>query len=546
MLVVVKIQNSILACFLACTISLPLRSLALDLPNIGGAPGAVISTDEERHLGEELMRRIHQSLLLIEDPEITEYIQSLGYQLVAHSDAPSQNFTFFIINDASINAFAAPGGFIGINSGLILATESESELASVMAHEIVHITQRHLARAIEKANKMNLPATAALIAAIILAGKNTQIGQAAIMSTMAGNTQNQLNFTRAHEQEADRLGMEILASAGFNPQSMPTFFEKLQQASRFYDNKLPELLKTHPVTESRIADSRNRAEQYSTKKKFVVNDAYRLVQVKLRVLTSENPNTYIKNFEDTTKINRAAHGSASAVGGRMPGAVDAQGCGRYGASCPSLDTCPSLDGASAVGAGCAGAAATITDKGTDKIKDYERYGYALALLAANRYSDARGQIEKLLAKEPEKIPYIIVLAKLDMADKHLPEALQNLSVALDIYPHNHPLTITYANALLEGGQAQAARILLKEQVRRIPDDPALYTLLARAEGDAGYKADSHQSLAEHYYLTGEMHAAIEQLNIALRLTQNKDFYRTSRIEARLKQLQAYVVAETKR
>ncbi len=454
---------------------------------MGDTSGAIVSPDEERYLGEELMRRIRQSLLLVEDPEVTEYIQALGYQLVANSDTPTQDFTFFVINDNSINAFAAPGGFIGINSGLILTTESESELASVMAHEIVHVTQRHLARAIEKANKMNLPATAALIAAIILAGKNTQVGQAALMTTMAGNTQNQLNFTRAHEQEADRLGMEILADAGFNPQSMPTFFEKLQQASRFYDNRLPELLKTHPVTLSRIADSRNRAEQYPVKKKFMGNDAYRLVQAKLRVLSSENPAIYIKDFENT-----------------------------------------------------------VLKKAKDQATDHEYYGYALALLAANRYSDARTQIEKLLAKEPEKIPYIIALAKLDMADKHLPEALQNLSAALDLYPHNHPLTVVYANALLESGQAGAARILLKEHVRRISNDPALYALLARAELDAGYKADSHQSLAEYYYLSGETHSAIEQLKIALRLTQNKDFYRTSRIEARLKQLQAYVMAADKR
>ena len=480
-----NIKNPILACLLACGISLPPPGFALDLPDMGGTPGTAISPDEERRLGEELMRRIRQSLRLVEDPEITEYIQSLGYQLVANSDTPSQDFTFFVINDAAINAFAAPGGFIGINSGLILTTESESELASVMAHEIVHVTQRHLARAIEKANKMNLPATAALIAAIILAGKNTQAGQAAIMASMAGSTQNQLNFTRAHEQEADRLGMQILADAGFNPHSMPAFFEKLQQASRFYENKLPELLRTHPVTGSRIADSRNRAEQYPVKKKFVDNDTYHLVQARLRVLTSENPNIYIKDFEDSTKKNQSA------------------------------------------------------------IKDHERYGYALALLAANRYDDARLQIESLLAKEPEKIPYIIALAKLEMADRHLLEALHNLSAALDLYPHNHPLTIVYANALLEAGQPEATRILLKEQIRRIPNDPALYALLARAEGEAGYKADSHQSLAEHYYLSGETHSAIEQLNIALRLTQNKDFYRASRIDARLKQLRAYVTAEAK-
>lgn len=484
-----KIKNSLLLGVLVGGISLQ-PSFAVDLPNMGDTAGAIVSPSEERYLGEELMRRIRQSLLLVEDPEITEYIQSLGYQLVASSDTPTQDFTFFVINDNSINAFAAPGGFIGINSGLILTTDSESELASVMAHEIVHVTQRHLARAIEKANKMNLPATAALIAALILAGKNSQAGQAALVTTMAGNTQNQLNFTRAHEQEADRLGMEILADAGFNPQSMPAFFEKLQQASRFYDNRLPELLKTHPVTLSRIADSRNRAEQYPVNKKppgaLTDNSAYRLVQAKLRVLSSEDPAGYIKDFENIT-LKKTKHPAA----------------------------------------------------------EHEYYGYALALLAANRYSEARAQIEKLLTKEPEKIPYIIAMAKLDMADKRLAEAVQNLSAALDLYPHNHPLTVVYAHALLESGQAGAARILLKEHVRRISDDPALYALLARAEVDAGYKADSHQSLAEYYYLSGETRSAIDQLNIALRLTQNKDFYRTSRIEARLKQLQAYVVAAEK-
>lgn len=452
---------------------------------MGDTASTVVSPDEEQRLGEDLMRRIRQSLLLVDDPEVTEYIQSLGYQLVANSDTPTQNFTFFVINTPSINAFAAPGGFIGMNSGLILATESESELASVMAHEIVHVTQRHLARAIEKANKMNLPATAALIAAIILAGQNPQAGQAAVITAMAGSTQNQLNFTRAHEQEADRLGMEILVNAGFNPHSMPLFFEKLQQSSRFYDNKLPELLRTHPVTLSRIADSRNRAEQYPARK-YADNDTYRLVRAKLRVLTRENANTYIKNFEDITKKNRVL------------------------------------------------------------VKDHERYGYALALLAENRYADARTQIKNLLGKDPEKIPYIITSAKIEMADHRLSEALQSLSAALKLYPNSYPLATVYATALLEDGQAEAARTLLKEQMRRTTNDPSLYALLARAEGDAGYDADSHQSLAEHYYLMGETHAAIEQLNIALHLTQNKDFYRASRIEARLKQLQTNISSEIKR
>jgi len=478
-----RIKAYALACLMACAAGLSNQSLAVELPSMGDTSGAIVSPDEERRMGEGLMRQVRQSTLLVEDPEVSEYIQSLGYQLVANSDSPAQDFTFFVINDPTINAFAAPGGFIGIHIGLVLAAESESELASVLAHEIVHVTQRHLARAIEKANKMNVPATAALLAALILSGSNPQIGQAAVMATMAGSVQNQLNFTRAHEQEADRLGMQILANAGFNPRSMPLFFERMQQASRFYDNRLPEFLRTHPVTLSRIADSRNRAEQYSVKG-YTEREAYRLIRAKLRVLSAANPASLIKTFEDAAKKGRQSRSD-------------------------------------------------------------ERYGYALALLAASRYSEARTQIKKLLEKDPNRIAYLIASADIDMADKQPGAAASRLSEALKLFPNNHPLTMTYAEALLNDGEAETARLLLKDHLRSRDPSPALYALLARAEKDAGYAADAHQSLAEYYYLSGETRTAIDQLNIALRLVQDKDFYRASRIEARLKELQERALAEAK-
>lgn len=480
-----SIKTSVLAFLLAGIVTAPAQQpLAIELPSMGDTSGAVISPEEERRLGEGLMRQIRQSTLLVNDPEVSEYIQSLGYQLVANSDNPAQDFTFFVVNDPSVNAFAAPGGFVGIHAGLMLTTESESELASVLAHEIVHVTQRHIARAIENSGKMSLPATAALLAALILSGSNPQVGQAAIAATMAGSIQNRLNFTRANEQEADRLGMQMLAEAGFNPRSMPQFFERMHQASRYYDNRLPEFLRTHPVTLSRIADSRNRAEQYPPHA-YLERESFRIIRAKLRVLSADNPGNLIKVFEEALKKGRTA-------------------------------------------------------------RNDERYAYTLALVEVNRLDDARIQIKKLLEKESERIAYLIAAAKIEMAGKQTGAAVKILGDALALYPNNHPLTVTYAEALLNNGQAETARIMLRDHLRRRDPDPTMYELLARTEEKAGHVVDSHQSMAEYYYLNGETRTAIDQLNIALRLIQDKDFYRASRVEARLKQFQEQALAEAKR
>lgn len=204
------------------------------------------------------MREVRRSLTIVDDPQVQEYVSSIGYRLVAHADAGSGDFTFFVVQHEAINAFAAPGGFIGINTGLILASRNESELAAVVGHEIAHVTQRHLPRAFEQASQMNIPTAAALV----LGRQNSNIGEAALATAFAANQQNRINFTRSNEQEADRIGIDLVARAQFDPNSMATFFERLQQTYRFYEGSLPEYLSTHPVTVSRIADARARADAY--------------------------------------------------------------------------------------------------------------------------------------------------------------------------------------------------------------------------------------------------------------------------------------------
>lgn len=252
---------SLLSLPLLLLMALPVVSAPLDLPNLNDSSSALLSTTEQQQLGRNIYHQLADAGLLQRHPIVTRYIQQLGERLVSQSGS-SQPFTFFVVDAPDINAFAMLGGYIGVNSGLILASESESELASVIAHEIAHVTQNHLLRGVEKANKAQLPLTAALLAAILLGNQNPQLAQAAIASTIAGGQQLQLSFSRAHEQEADRLGVNWLADAGFDPSGMALFFQKLQQQSRYY-SLAPEYLSTHPITTSRVSDARNRSEQYA-------------------------------------------------------------------------------------------------------------------------------------------------------------------------------------------------------------------------------------------------------------------------------------------
>ena len=268
----------------------------IDLPDMGDSSGTLITPAEETEFGEAFFRYLHTQSTINEDAEIQEYIESLGQKLVANSDAPGHPFHFFVVMENDINAFAGPGGYIGVNSGLILITEAESELASVMGHEIAHVTQRHLFRAAEAAGRLSIPTAAATLAAILLGTQSPAMGQAAIMAIQAGNVQFQIDFTRENEEEADRVGMQTLAASQLDPRSMPTFFERLQQSTRYYGQAIPEFLRTHPVTASRISDTRGRAETYPYKQ-YSDSLGYQLTKAKIRVITTNDPVEANKYFQ---------------------------------------------------------------------------------------------------------------------------------------------------------------------------------------------------------------------------------------------------------
>lgn len=467
------------ACICALLLGVTAPALAspdsLALPDIGDSSATALTPADEERFGREMMRSIRHSGRLLTDPEVEEYIQHLGYRLVSTSNQAAAGFQFFVVSAPSINAFAMPGGYIGIHTGLITASRSESELAGVMAHEIAHVTQHHLARSFERAGQMNLPMTAAVIAAILLGASNPQMGEAALAATMAGSSQMQLDFTRSNEQEADRVGIQMLASAGFDPLGMPGFFERLQQEYRYTSSGLPEFLSTHPVTLDRIADARNRAEQYPVTRS-PDNLNYRLVQAKLRVLEARNLPVLARQYREKLA---ASGGSSDAA---------------------------------------------------------ERYGYALVLTKQHDYAQGRELLAALRRADPGRIAYMLALAQLETADNRPKVAEQIYRDGLQLHPNNGLLTLALAAHLLQGDAHDQATTLLRDHTRNRTAAPRAYELLAEAETRSGNKGIAHIALADYYHSLGEVQTAIEQLNLARR-SGGLDFYYQSLLEAKLVQLQ---------
>jgi len=273
----VPIISILLALFLA--FSPP--AAAEGLPDLGDASQTLLSPQMERRIGESIMRDMRlRDPAFVDDAEATAYLNALGSRLVANSQDVRQDFEFFLIKDPTLNAFAMPGGFIGVHTGLIVTAQSESELAAVLAHEIAHVTQRHMARMVSKEGQLSATMLAAMALAIL--SRNSQLGSAAAAIGQASVITAQIGFTREFEREADRLGFLTLEKSGFDVRAMPAFFVRLQRAGRLYENNAPAYLRTHPVNTERIADAENRIQGLAYKQTPDSLD-FQLVRAKLRV-----------------------------------------------------------------------------------------------------------------------------------------------------------------------------------------------------------------------------------------------------------------------
>lgn len=425
----------------------------IQLPEMGDSAGTIISPIQEKELGASFFRNLHSQAEISQDVEIQQYIQAIGHQLAAHSYAPDSPFHFFVVMDPNINAFAGPGGYIGVNSGLILLTEAESELASVMAHEIAHVTQRHLYRSIEQAGRMSIPTIAATLAAILIGTQSPNMGQAALMAVQAGNVQFQINFTRDHEKEADRVGMNTLFESNYDPRSMPTFFERLQQSTRFYGKGVPEFLRTHPMSENRVADTRGRAETYSYRQ-YPDTAGYALTKAKLMVLSAADKRTVMQQF------------------------------------------------------------VTLSQQGTTDQRAVARYGMGLVNLENLQFDAANSIFEQLVEQYPNQPQYIAALAKTAVDSRNFEKANKLFAKAVITFPNSDAIKIEYIRSLLKSGQAQQALSVLESLSENQKHQAFYYEVLAQIHADLHHPGESHRYLAEYYFATGQTDDAIQQIRLA--------------------------------
>ena len=464
-----------------CLIAQPALA-ANDLPDLGESAQSVFTPQQEKALGNNIMSEIRAYKDYDDDPEVVDYLNSLGNRLVANSNDRGRAFEFFLMRDNTLNAFALPGAFVGVHSGLLLAAESESELASVLAHEIGHVTQRHIARQIAGQERTGWATLAALALAILVARSNAEAAQAAVAGAQAASIQSRLDYTREYEREADRTGVELLSKSGFDSRGMVSFFERLQRNNRVYETNAPQYLHTHPLTSDRIADIQNRVDQLPTKKSADSLD-FQLVRAKLRALYHPAKDA-LRYFDGLSRETTSANVEGSVVAS---------------------------------------------------------YGLATVLRRMNDFSGA----EKALAPARKKTSNAMtenLAAKLKRDLKDPKSALVIYQASLKRYGDSRALSYGYAETLIETNESKQALAFLAERLLITSGDADLYDLQGKAYAAQGKKLLQHQSLGEAYVRIGNISAAVDQLEIAVR-SGDGDYYQQSSVEARLKELRAQLAAE---
>jgi predicted Zn-dependent protease len=449
---------------------------AQNLPDFGSPADSVLSKSREKLLGQSVILQLRNAGAIVDDPQLNEYIRLLGSTLASQVNDGGFDFDFFMINDDTVNAFAMPGGVIGVNTGLLLATDDESELAGVIAHEVSHVTQRHIARALYDQKRGGIMTLATLLAGILLASTGNASGEAVsgvAAASQAAAVQRQINFTRANEEEADRIGMDVLARSGFDPAGMASFFEKLARQESTSPDAVPEMLRTHPTSRGRIAEARGRARQLP-RVNHVDSMGYGLAKARVRVLSARRP-------ADAVAYYRLLEDSENPA---------------------------------------------------------DKYGRALALTKVGLDDQAERIFRELSDTYPSVIAFRIGRAEALMASGLDEQALAVYSEANTLAPRNTPLVISYAEALIQSGRAHEAHRLLLDLLNNVRPAPEQIQLMARAANAEGDLIDAHQYMSEYFASIGDLRSAMSQLRMALESPGVTDIQR-ARFNARMSEFEEY-------
>ncbi|MCW8108120.1 M48 family metalloprotease [Alteromonas ponticola] len=463
------------------TLGLTLAAVAQDgtfnnkntLPEIGVVASDALPLDKELIIGDAVMRQMRAQSPVIADPLLDEYLQDLGNRLVAQAENVKFPFKFFWVNNNALNAFAFFGGHIGVHTGLIFKSKSESELASVLAHEVAHVTQRHLARRIQSQQRSTPIAIASMLGGILVAMANPQAGMAVMQTGQAASAQMQIDYTRSNEQEADRIGIAMLSRANFDPEGAASFFSTLAEEYRLV-SRPPARLLSHPLTETRIADARARASSYP---QTHVPESLSFHLARARVMAR-----YVFEADYALDYFKAA-----------------------------------------------------VEKNTFKVNQAAQYGLALAYLRAEKYDKAEETLSVLLQQRPENLFYLDLATDISLAKDQFAEAIERLAPHLARTPRNQVLALNQANAMIEAGQYQNAIAILKDFLLVNNQHQLPYQLLTEAYKQSRQLKDMHQSKAETFALYGAYSRAVDELQHAYNFAKENHLEK-QKIRARIKQL----------
>jgi predicted Zn-dependent protease len=438
---------------------------------MGSPADALLSKSMEARIGRAIMRDIRASGMVVEDPQIAEYISEIGHRIAAQTNDGDHEFSFFVVDDSRINAFALPGGYIGVHTGLIEASRNEDELAGVIAHEVAHVTQRHIARAVHAGSRQSMLSTALMLGALILgaAGGDSDVVQAGVAISQGGAAQQQINFTRSNEYEADRIGIQALTDAGFDAYGMASFFEVMsRQDTSSPDSRIPDFLRTHPVTTERISEARARAADYE-RIDSKDSQSYGIARSRIVVQRYDTAKKAVEHFERKPYAQQTA---------------------------------------------------------------FERYGRAVAYQRDGRHADANDIFKDLLDADQTVIAYHIGLAQTQLAIEDYAASEQTFSRAVQLFPRNVPLVIHYAEALLQTGNPDQAHAILLDLLNNVPPTPEQVRLIAKAANEAGDVAEAMYYMSEYRLMTGDLIGGIGFLRQALALPELQEIQRI-RFEARI-------------
>lgn len=457
---------ALIGCVVAVGLSFSVTAADIELPDLGDASSAIISQQQEYELGQKILKAYRAQTPTSSDPIIYSYLEDLITDLARFSELQNRSFDLLVIENNSLNAFAAPGRIIGVNTGTFLYCETEDQLASIIAHELAHLSQRHIARQMHEQQKASLPTMAGILAGIVLAATgNADAGMAAISATQGLALDSRLRYSRSFEQEADRVGFETMVKAGRNPEAAGDMFEVMLRRSRF-DRRPPEFLSTHPISESRISDARNRAMRTNSDSEFEDSLGFQLVAARVKLNAEKTPQQAAQRFRDELSSHELV---------------------------------------------------------SEQRREASRYGLVLALTKSGQTDEARKELAILLQMNPDQTIYKLADAAIDRQDKNYQASLSKLNRLLGNNPESHSVTIQFAETLMEAGEYKFAEQLLAGYSRVKKNDDYVWYLLAEVYGLVGKILDVHRARAEYYILNGIYDRALNQLENAARLVEDDKF-----------------------